>query len=78
MAEYVLLLDHEYIRDRGPYDDPLLITAWRWRWLCSCGSEGRWQTEGQRVAELGWRKHVKNLRERARGVPRSTIRRAGS
>lgn len=55
---------HEFDRDRTPYDDPMMLTPWRYRWNCSCGSQGRWQTTSASLAYRGWRKHLKNLRQR--------------
>lgn len=29
-----------------------------WRWLCSCGERGNWQSVSGDVAERAWREHV--------------------
>lgn len=64
---------HAYTRDRAPYDDPIglarLEPQWRYRWSCSCGAAGRWQTTSASLAYRGWRKHIENLRFRS--VPRN-------
>jgi hypothetical protein len=53
---------HEFARDRAPVDDPL--AQWRYRWNCSCGAAGRWQTVSVARARRHWRQHLKKLRQR--------------
>jgi hypothetical protein len=67
---------HSYAQDRAPYDDPIGLTAWRYRWTCSCGGTGNWYLTDQDTGAnyRGWRKHCSNLRDRGR-VPRSTDQR---
>jgi hypothetical protein len=57
---------HEYTRDRAPYDCPIGLAQWRYRWSCGCGATGRWQTTSTSLAYRGWRQHLKNLRTRGK------------
>lgn len=59
---------HEYARDRAPYDDPIGLAQWRYRWACSCGGSGNWHLGTAWQVYQGWRKHIDNARARARAA----------
>ena len=29
-----------------------------WRWVCACGSKGRWQCQSDNVAYHAWKRHA--------------------
>jgi hypothetical protein len=60
------MTDHHFARDRAPIASTTIPTLWRYRWSCSCGATGRWQTTSTSLAYRGWRQHLKNLRTRGK------------
>lgn len=49
--------EHEFARDwdEDRTNDGSFFEMWRW--LCSCGSRGRWQSQSDNVAYHAWLKH---------------------
>jgi hypothetical protein len=50
--------DHEYALDHDLATDSLGNRFEVWRWLCSCGARGQWQSQSDRAPHYAWLRHV--------------------
>jgi hypothetical protein len=54
------LAGHTFALDRAPYDDPIGLTTWRYRWNCGCDRTGVWRAS-EALARHGWALHVRRM-----------------
>jgi hypothetical protein len=49
--------EHEFARDWDETQDVGGSFFEVWRWLCSCGARGRWQSQSDNVPYHSWLRH---------------------